>query len=70
MGKLQKQAQEIKRTQQDISSQKKQFSETRGFFRGKERKSLEKKIRQAEKLVDRMYRNLEQIAKQDGYANG
>ena len=35
---------EIKRTQQDISSLKKQLSELRGLFKGKERKSLEGRI--------------------------
>ena len=33
---LQGQSREIKRTQQDISSLKKQLSELRGFFKGKE----------------------------------
>ena len=31
----------MKHTQQEISSLKKQLSETKGFFKGKERKSLE-----------------------------
>lgn len=69
MGKLQKQAQEIKLTQQDISSLKKQLSETKGLFKGKERKSLEGKIQQAEQAVKRMHKNLEQIAKQEGYSD-
>lgn len=67
MGKLQKLAQEIKLTQQDISSLKQQLSETKGLFKGKERKSLEGKIQQAEKLENRMHTNLEQLAKQEGY---
>jgi len=33
---LQRQSMEIKRTQQDISSLKKQLSELRGLFKGKE----------------------------------
>lgn len=52
MGKLQKQVQEIKFARQDTFSLKKQLSETRGFFKGKERKSLEAKIRNTEKLVE------------------
>ena len=49
MEKLQKQSQTEKSPQQEISSLKKQFSETTGFFKGKARKSLEDKIEQAEK---------------------
>lgn len=41
MYELQRQSMKIKRTQQDISSLKKQLSELRGLFKGKERKSLE-----------------------------
>lgn len=50
-----------------ISSLKKQLSETRGFFKGKERKSLESKIEQTEKSEKRMYTDMEQTAKQAGY---
>ena len=39
MDKLQKQSQEMKQVQQEISSLKKQLSETRGLFKGKERSS-------------------------------
>ena len=49
MEKLQKQSQAMKFTQKEISSLKKQLSETTGFFKGKVRKSLEGKIEQAEK---------------------
>ena len=69
MGKLQKQTQELKLTQQDISALKKHLSETRGLFKGKERKFLEGKIQQAEQAVKRMHKNLEQIAKQEGYSD-
>lgn len=69
MGKLQKQSQEIKFMQQDISSLKQQLSEARGLFKGKERKSLEGKIQEAEKSMNRKHRNLEQIAKQEGYSD-
>ena len=69
MEKLQKQSQEMKHTQQEISSLKKQLSETRGFFKGKERKSLENKIEQAEKTEKRMHANMAQTAKQAGYAD-
>ena len=67
MEKLQKQSQEIKRIQQEIHSLKKQLSETRGFFKGKERKSLEGKIEQAEKLEKRTHTNMAQIVKEVGY---
>ena len=69
MEKLQKQSQEIKRIQQEISYLKKQLSETRGFFKGKERKTLERKIEQAEKSEKRMHTNMAQIAKEAGYPN-
>ena len=67
MEKLQKQSQEIKRIQQEIHSLKKQLSEARGFFKGKERKSLERKIEQAEKSEKCMHTNMAQIAQQAGY---
>ena len=67
MEKLQKKSQEIKHIQQEIHSLKKQLSETRGVFKGKERKSLERKIEQAEKSEKRMHTNMEQIAKAAGY---
>ena len=44
MEKLQKQSQAMKSTQQEISSLKKQLSETTGFFKGKVRKSLEAEL--------------------------
>lgn len=47
---LQGQSREIKRTQQDISSMKKQLSELQGLFKGKERKSLQGKIELLENL--------------------
>lgn len=61
MDKLQKQS------QQEISSMKKQLSETKGFFKGKERKSLESKIKQTEKLEKRIHTDMEQNVKQAGY---
>lgn len=67
MDKLQKQSQEMKHTQQEISSLKKQLSETKGFFKGKERKSLESKIEQAEKVEKRIHTDMEQNVKQAGY---
>ena len=60
---------EIKRTQQDISSLKKQLSELRGFFKGKERKSLEGRIELLEDLEKRLHRSMEQIVKREGYPN-
>jgi len=67
MDKLQKQSQEMKQSQQEISSMKKQLSETKGFFKGKERKSLESKIKQTEKLEKRIHTDMEQNVKQAGY---
>ena len=66
---LQGQSREIKRTQQDISFLKKQLSELRGFFKGKERKSLEGKIELLEDLEKRLHKSLEQIVKREGYPN-
>ena len=67
MEKLQKQSQAMKSTQQEISSLKKQLSETTGFFKGKARKSLEGKIEQAEKQEKRIHTDMEQTVKQAGY---
>ena len=67
MEKLQKQSQAMKSTQQEISSLKKQLSETTGFFKGKVRKSLEGKIEQAEKQEKRIHTDMEQTVKQAGY---
>ena len=69
MYELQRQSIEIKRTQQDISSLKKQLSELRGLFKGKERKSLEGKIELLEDLEKRLHRSMEQIVKREGYPN-
>ena len=69
MYELQRQSTEIKRTQQDISSLKKQLSELRGLFKGKERKSLEGKIELLEDLEKRLHKSLEQIVKREGYPN-
>lgn len=65
--KIQKQSQAMKSTQQEISSLKKPFSETTGFFKGKVRKSLEGKIEQAEKQEKRIHTDMEQAVKQAGY---
>ena len=69
MYELQEQSREIKRTQQEISSLKKQLSELRGLFKGKERKSLEGKIGLAEQMEERLHRSLEQIVKRECYPN-
>ena len=69
MEKLQKQSQEMKQVQQEISSLKKQLSETKGFFKGKERKSLEGKIERAEKQEKRIHTDMEQNVKQAGYSD-
>ncbi|WP_253289057.1 AAA family ATPase [Eubacterium sp. MSJ-13] len=69
MDKLQKQSQEMKQAQQEISSLKKQLSETKGFFKGKERKSLEGKIERAEKQEKRIHTDMEQNVKQAGYSD-
>ena len=67
MEKLQKQSQAMKSTQQEISSLKKQLSETTGFFKGKVRKSLEARIEQAEKQEKRIHTDMDQTVKQAGY---
>ena len=69
MDKLQKQSQEMKQVQQEISPLKKQISETKGFFKGKERKSLESKIKQTEKLEKRIHTDMGQNVKQAGYSD-
>ena len=60
MEKLQKQSQAMKSTQQEISSLKKQLSETTGFFKGKARKSLEYKIEQAQERFERIVEQMKQ----------
>lgn len=67
MEKIQKQSQAMKVTQQEISSLKKQLSETTGFFKGKMRKSLEGRIEQAEKQEKRIHTDMDQTVKQAGY---
>ena len=69
MEKLQKQSQAMKSTQQEIFSLKKQLSELRGFFKGKERKSLEGKIELLEDLEKRLHKSLAQLVKREGYPN-
>lgn len=69
MDKLQKQSQKMKQVQQEISSLKKQISETKGFFKGKEQKSLESKIKQTEKLEKRIHTDMGQNVKQAGYSD-
>ena len=69
MHELQGQSREIKRIQQDISSLKKQLSELRGLFKGKERKSLEGKIELLEDLEKRLHKSMEQIVKRESYPN-
>ncbi len=63
MEKLQKQSQKMKHMQQKISSLKEQLSEIKGLFKGKERKSLEGKIEQAETQEKRMHTDMEQTVK-------
>ena len=48
---------------------KKQLSQLRGLFKGKERKSLEGRIELLEDLEKRLHKSLEQIVKRDGYPN-
>lgn len=48
---------------------KKQLSELRGFFKGKERKSLEGKIEMLEDLEKRLHKSMEQIVKRECYPN-
>ena len=48
---------------------KKQLSELRGLFKGKERKSLEGRIELLEDLEKRLHKSLEQIVKREGYPN-
>ena len=69
MYELQGQSREIKRTQQDISSLKKQLSQLRGLFKGKERKSLEGRIELLEDLEKRLHRSMGRIVKREGYPN-
>ncbi len=69
MYELQERSREIKRTQQEIYSLKKQLPELRGLFKGKERKSLEGKIGLAVQVEERLQTTLEQIVKREGYPN-
>ncbi len=68
MIKVQDEARDIKRLQNDVlPSLKRQLADTKGIFKGKERKALEAKIQQVEKEIAKRLDAIPDILKADGY---
>lgn len=68
MIKVQDEARDIKRLQNDVlPSLKQQLADTKGIFKGKERKALEAKIQQVEKEIAKRLDAIPNILKADGY---
>ena len=68
MIKVQDRAKEIKHLQNNVLPKlQQQLAETKGIFKGKERKELESKIQQVEQKISKMLDELPDILKADGY---
>ncbi len=68
MIKVQDEARDIKRLQNDVlPSLKQQLADTKGIFKGKERKGLEAKIQQVEKEIAKRLDAIPHILKADDY---
>ncbi len=68
MIKVQDRAKEIKHLQNNVLPKlQQQLADTKGIFKGKERKELESKIQQAEQKISKMLDELPDILKADGY---
>lgn len=53
--------------QEKVPKLKEQFSETKGIFKGKERKALAEQIQQTEKEISERLDKLSDILREDGY---
>ena len=67
MIRVQDRAREIRSLQNEVPKLKAQLAETKGIFKGRERKELETKIQQAEEKISTMLEELPEILKEDGY---
>ncbi len=67
MIRVQDRAREIRSLQEEVPRLKTQLAETKGIFKGRERKELETKIRRTEEKISAMLEALPEILKEDGY---
>ncbi|MCI6739151.1 MAG: MobA/MobL family protein [Bacteroidales bacterium] len=67
MIQVQDRAKEIRSLQEEVPKLKTQLAETKGIFKGRERKELETKIRRTEEKISAMLEALPEILKEDGY---
>ena len=67
MIQVQDRAKEIRSLQEEVPKLKTQLAETKGIFKGRERKELEVKIRRTEEKISAMLEELPEILKEDGY---
>ena len=68
MIRVQNEAREIRGLQDDVLPKlKQQLAETKGVFKGKERKALTEQIQQTEREIDRRLNRLPEILSEDGY---
>ena len=67
MIRVQDRAREIRSLQEEVPRLKSQLAETKGIFKGRERKELEAKIRRTEENISAMLEALPEILKEDGY---
>ena len=67
MIQVQDRAKEIRSLQEEVPKLKTQLAETKGIFKGWERKELETKIRRTEEKISAMLEALPEILKEDGY---
>lgn len=67
MIRVQDRAREIRSLQEEVPKLKTQLAETKGIFKGGERKELEVKIRRTEEKISAMLETLPEILKEDGY---
>ena len=67
MIRVQDRAREIRSLQDEVPKLKAQLAETKGIFKGKERKALETQIQQREEKISAMLETIPDILKDDGY---
>lgn len=67
MMRVQDRAREIRSLQEEVPKLKTQLAETKGIFKGRERKALETKIQRTEEKISAMLEELPEILKEDGY---
>lgn len=67
MIRVQDRAREIRSLQEEVPKLKTQLAETKGIFKGRERKELETKIRRTEEKISAMLEAIPDILKNDGY---